>query len=90
MSNTQWKRLPRRVTEEQRTVWLGGGRAWLTRASAYRAVARSLITSKYPCECEPFNRYDCGRHTADAAEHYAQTRNRLASYLRWLDKRDAA
>ena len=78
------------VRTETRKVYVGGGRGWLTKRSAYRAEAKSLYLHRYRCECEPEIGFNCGDHTEEAKVHYLRIRDRLARFLKFVDSRRAA
>lgn len=77
-----------RIRIEKRTVYIGGNRAALSRAAAYRREARARIRAKYPCECEGpehdigYPGYRCEFH----GEWLHVRTERLARFMRFLDK----
>lgn len=77
------------VTQEQATVFRGGGRRYFTKRAAYVAAARECV--RKVCECEPaewdtgYPGMTCGYHTAD--EDYGErVVERLARLLQRWDK----
>ena len=75
------------VTRETATVYRGGGRRWLTKASAIRAEAKARINAR--CACEPYDRETgapasyCRYHTAlEDPDSWARRFRRR--YLRFL------
>lgn len=78
----------KRIRVELRRVYVGGGRAALSRATAYRNEAKVRVRKRYPCECEK-QTYDYPGHGCEFhGEWFAKRVDRLARFMRFLDRKD--
>ena len=68
-------------------VYVGAGRRYFSKRSAYNAIARKAVSGKHPCACEDasddgaYPGYVCGAH----GEMVDKVVKRLARWLRWRD-----
>lgn len=79
-----------RIKKQLRTVFVGGKRASLSRATAYRNEARARIRKQYPCECEG-PEHDVG-YPGFGCEYHGEwlhiRTERLARFMRFLDRKE--